>query len=77
MSRVMDKPDHAFFKDELQHFATVHRVTLGPTLLAAYWTDLKDMPRVDFDRACKKLRRDAPWFPKPTEFRAAGKPVWL
>lgn len=73
----MDKSDHAFFKAEMQHFGTVHRVTIGPTISQAYWDDLKDMSRADFERACKKLRREAQWFPKPSEFREAGRQQWM
>jgi len=70
----IDKPS---FSDALKHFGTVHKFTVTDAVRLAWWEDLHDMSRADFDRACIELRRTSAWFPKPFQFRQAARKGWM
>jgi hypothetical protein len=69
--------DKAEFGTQLTHFGAVHKFSVTPTVLRTWWEDLCDMDLTDFRRACKELRKTAPWFPKPHEFRKASRKGWM
>jgi hypothetical protein len=69
----LDKPE---FGTQLAHFGIVHKFTVTDAIRRAWWDDLRDMSRMDFDRACVDLRHNSQWFPKPNEFRKAARKGW-
>lgn len=73
----MNDSDKSNFVTQLQHFCVVHKVAFTDALRNAYWDDLKEMVRYDFDRACTYLRKRAQWMPKPSEFWVARRQGWM
>jgi ABC-type taurine transport system substrate-binding protein len=69
-----DKPD---FAKALQHFGTVHHVTVSKDFAREYWEALKVLSRPDFDVAVEYLKRHSQWMPKPASFFAASKRGWM
>jgi hypothetical protein len=69
--------DKSNFVTQLTHFSVVHKQPFTDSLRNAYWEDLKEMTRAEFDSACTYLRKHSKWFPKPEAFFAARRQGWM
>lgn len=55
----------------------IHKQNVTQVTVRAYWDVLREMSRVDFDRACVELKRTTQWMPKPVEFFRATRKGWM
>lgn len=72
----MTDDDYGHFMQSIRHFAVVHKQVPSNELLFAYWEDLKQMARVEFDRVATILRKTSKWMPKPAEFWKESRRGW-
>ena len=73
----MTDDDKPHFGHCLTHFGVVHQKPVSKDMLRAYWADLKEMSRMEFDTAVAHLKRVAQWMPKPAEFWASRRAGWM
>lgn len=67
---------HASFGTRITELGVIHRQSVTPVTIRAYWDVLEEMDFDDFERAVRILKKTGQWFPKPAEFFAASRKGW-